>query len=283
MNIKITADSTCDLPAGIIEKYGISIIPLHIIKGEESFKDGVEITPKDIFAYVDSGAGTCGTACVNISEYHDCFEEYLKDHDAIVHIALSSELSSSCQNAMTAAADFDNVYVVDSRNLSTGSGHLVMDAAKLAASGMDASEIAQKLSENAPLLEVSFIIDSLKYLHKGGRCSALAALGANVLKLKPCIEVSDGKMDVGKKYRGSFDKVIVQYVHDRLAGRTDIDPRRIFITYTTEVPENVIAAVRDEVCACQSFDEICYSSAGCTISNHCGTVSLGILFFRKAE
>lgn len=282
MNIKITADSTCDLPASIIEKYNISIIPLHIIKGKESFKDGVEITPKDIFEYVDSGAGTCGTACVNISEYHDYFAEFLKDYDAIVHIALSSELSSSCQNAITAASDFENVYIVDSRNLSTGSGHLVIDACELAASGMDASEIAQKLRENSHLLEVSFIIDSLKYLRKGGRCSALAALGANVLKLKPCIEVYDGKMDVGKKYRGAFNKVIIQYVHDRLAGRTDIDTRRIFITYTTEVPDSIVSSVRDEVCSCQNFDEICYSNAGCTISNHCGTVSLGILFFKKA-
>jgi len=281
MKIKISADSTCDLPKSVIDELDISITPLYIVKGEETLKDGIEITPKDIFEYVDSGAGICTTACVNISDYQEYFSNFLKEYDAVIHINISSSLSACHQNALIAAADFENVYVVDSKNLSTASGHLVMDAAEMARSGMAPKDIVDRLNENASKLEASFIIDTLKYLRKGGRCSALAELGANVLKLKPCIEVRNGKMEVGKKYRGNFDKVIIQYVRDRLKDRTDIDPRRIYITGTTEVPESVRTAVRSEINACMKFDEIYESDAGCTISNHCGTVCLGILFFRK--
>ena len=281
MRIKVSADSTCDLPKEIIERYNISIIPLYIIKDGQAYRDGLEITPDEIFKYVDSGAGICSTSAVNIPDYRDCFSEYLKEYDAVIHVNISSKMSTCHQNALAAAEEFKNVYVVDSRNLSTGSGHLAIDAAQMAEAGMAPQDIFDRLNENARKLEVSFIIDTLKYLYKGGRCSALAALGANVLKLKPCIEVSDGAMGVGKKYRGNFDKVIIQYVHDRLAGRTDIDPRRIFITNTTGVSKDIIKAVRDEINACQKFDEICESYAGCTISNHCGTVCLGILFFTK--
>lgn len=281
MKIKISADSTCDLPREIIERYGITIVPLYIVKDGQSYRDGIDITPDDIFKYVDSGAGICSTAAVNISDYRDFFSEFLKEYDAVIHMNISSQMSSCHQNALTAAEEFENVYVIDSKSLSTGIGHLVIDAAQMAESGMEAKDICDRLRENAEKLEVSFIIDTLKYLRKGGRCSALAALGANVLKLKPCIEVRDGAMGVGKKYRGNFDKVIIQYVHDRLAGRTDIDPRRIFITNTTGVSKEIIKSVRDEINACQKFDEICESYAGCSISNHCGTVCLGILFFTK--
>ena len=282
MNIKITADSTCDLSQDIIEKYDITIVPLYISKGEESLKDAIEITPNDIFEYVDSGKGVCSTSAVNVTDYMDVFENALKDHDAVIHFVISSEMSCCYANACLAAQEFENVYVIDSRNLSTGIGHLVLDAAIMAGEGAKtASEIADIINAEASKVESSFVIDTLKYLHKGGRCSSVAALGANILKLKPCIEVVDGKMEVGKKYRGQFSNVILQYVRDRLSGRDDIDTRRIFITYAIGTPEEVADAVEKEIRSIIDFDEILRTHAGCTISNHCGPVCLGILFFRK--
>ena len=281
MKIAITSDSTCDLSKELIEKYDIKIIPLYINKGHESLRDGLEITPDDIVDYVDSGAGVCQTSALNIADYTDLFEERLKSYDAVIHFNISSGFSSCHTNAKLAAEDFENVYVIDTLNLSTGSGHLVLDAAIMAKEGKTPEEIVAVINEEIPKVESSFVIDTLKYLHKGGRCSGVAALGANLLKLKPCIEVVDGKMDVGKKYRGNFKTVILQYVRDRLEGRSDIDPRRIFITCTTGTPEDVIDAVEAEIKSIMQFDEIIRTKAGCTVSNHCGRVCLGILFFRK--
>ena len=283
MKIKISADSTCDLPPYILDKYDIGITPLYVIKGGESFKDSLEITPDDIFDYVESGAGTCHTSAINIADYVEYFSEYLKSHDAVIHINLSSEISACHQNALIAASELDNVYVIDSRNLSTGSGHIVMDAAIMAQKGLLPEEIIETIKKMVPLVEASFVIDTLKYLHKGGRCSALTALGANILKLKPCIEVTDGKMDVGKKYRGKFDSVIPQYIDDRLSGRDDIDYRRIFITYPPRTPQKVVDDARAKIEALGLFEEVLDSVAGCAISNHCGTVTLGILFYRKGN
>ena len=282
MNIKITADSTCDLSQDLIDKYGITIVPLYISKGDESLKDTIEITPNDIFEYVDSGKGVCSTSAVNVTDYMDVFENALKDHDAVIHFVISSEMSCCYANACLAAQEFENVYVIDSRNLSTGIGHLVLDAAIMAGEGTKtAAEIADIINAEVPKVESSFVIDTLKYLHKGGRCSSVAALGANILKLKPCIEVVDGKMEVGKKYRGQFANVILQYVRDRLSGRDDVDTRRIFITYAIGTPEEVADAVENEIRSIIDFDEIIRTHAGCTVSNHCGPVCLGILFFRK--
>ena len=208
MKIKITADSTCDLSKELIEKYNIRIIPLHIINGDnEDFIDGVTMTPADIFKYVDSTGKTCHTAAINIDEFETVFREELAENDAVIHLSISSDFSACYQNA-TIAAELGSVYVVDARNLSTGSGLLVLAAAELAQAGVDPAEIKARLDAQAAKVEASFVIDTLKYLHKGGRCSALTAMGANLLSLKPCIEVKNGKMGVGKKYRGSFDKVI---------------------------------------------------------------------------
>ncbi|MDR1217940.1 MAG: DegV family protein [Oscillospiraceae bacterium] len=283
MKIKISADSTCDLTHELIDRYDIGIVPLYIVKGGESFKDGLEITPDDLFDYVDSGAGTCHTAAVNIADYTDAFTSYLREYDAVVHINISSGFSACNQNARIAASELPNVYVVDSFNLSTGTGHLVYDAALMAAEGVAPDEIARRLDGMAPFMDASFIIDKLTYLHKGGRCSSLTALGANILKLKPCIEVTDGKMDVGKKYRGSFDKVILQYVADKLSDAGNIDGRRIFVTHTTRVPPDTTRSVIDAIRSYGIFDEIVESHAGCAISNHCGTVCLGVLFYRRRE
>ena len=280
MKIRVTADSTCDLPPELVRQHNIQIVPLSIIKGNNSYLDGLEIVPQDIFDYVESGAGVCSTAAVNLQQYTDVFRENLQTYDAIIHIGISSGFSTCVQNARIAAQEFDNVYVIDSFNLSTGSGHLVLDAALMAESGMDAAEITRTLEQMAQKVEASFVLDTLKYLWKGGRCSGVAALGANILRLKPCIEVRGGKMEVGKKYRGSIDKALAQYVRDRLQGRTDIDTRRIFITCTT-TPDEVRQAVENEIRSIMDFDEIIHSRAGCTVSSHCGPGTLGILFYRK--
>lgn len=282
MRIKITGDSTIDLSPSLLERYDISTIPLYIMKGDASYRDQLEIKPEDIFEYVESGKGICHTAAVNTIDYTEFFTTLLQDYDAVIHINISSDLSCCNQNALIAARELENVYVIDSRNLSSGSGHLAVDAAIMAQSGMAPQAIAEKLTEMTKLVEASFVIDTLKYLHKGGRCSAVAALGANLLKLKPCIEVSNGKMDVGKKYRGNFDKVILQYAADKLANYRDLDPRRLFITYAPGTPPAIADSVEEYARSLGYFEEICQTIAGCTISNHCGPVCLGVLYYRKA-
>ncbi len=283
MRVKLTADSTCDLSPELIRKYGIGIAPLSVIIDGEVFHDGVDVTPRDIFRAVDAGKSV-RTAAVNAYEYREFFTEQLQDCDQIVHVCISSEFSTCYSDALEAARHFGSVSVVDSRNLSTGIGNLVLDAAAMAMEGTHSAEdIYNTIVAETGLPETSFIIDKLDYLAKGGRCSSLAAFGANLLNLKPCIEVVDGKMSVGKKYRGNFDKVILQYVKDRLKGRDDIDPRRIFITYAKGVSRATADRVEEAVRSLVPFTTIYHTYAGCTISNHCGPVCLGILFFRKRQ
>lgn len=279
MKIKIYADSTCDLSAELIEKYDIGIQPLFVEKEGKYYRDGVDIVPQDIYDYVGSGKGVCHTAAVNTADYLSLFEEVRKEYDALIYFNISSEMSSCHQNARLAAAELDNVYVIDSRNLSTGSGLLVLAAAERVAAGIPAAEIAAEMEELATKAEASFVIDTLFYLQKGGRCSALVALGANLLKLKPCIEVKDGAMGVGKKYRGKIENCFEQYVKDRLEGRDDISKHRIFVTHSGCKPE-VVAHIK-ELVASYGFEEVLETVAGCTISNHCGPNTLGILFLRK--
>mgnify|MGYP000913108501 CR=1 FL=1 len=278
--IKITADSTCDLSPDILQTFDISVIPLSIIVGDKPFKDGQDITPADLFRYVDVEGKECKTAAINIYEYQCRFAELAPKHEAVIHICISSEFSSCYQNASLAAQKFPNVYVVDSRNLSSGSGHLVYDGALMAREGIKAPEIYRALNSLASKVEASFVIDRLDYLSKGGRCSALTAQGAKLLRLKPCIEVIEGKMTVGKKYRGSFEKCLVKYVRDRLNKRTDIDYSRVFITHSMCSRETV-ALVKETILQHADFQEIIETKAGCTISNHCGPNTLGILFKRK--
>ncbi|MCL2366732.1 MAG: DegV family protein [Oscillospiraceae bacterium] len=281
MRVKITADSTCDLPANLVERYGIGLTPLYIIKDDKQYKDRLEITVRDIFEYVESGKGMTRSNAINVAEYHEYFSNWLNECDAIVHISISNHLSACNQSAQIAAKDFENVYVVDSLNLSTGSGHLVLDAAIMAEQGMAPEEIVSNLERLVPNVEASFVIGTLKYLHLGGRCSSLQALGANLLKLNPCIEVKDGKMSVGKKYKGKFDKIILDYVGDRLIGREDIDHKRIFVTYPPTVSKELIDKIVEKIKSIRPFDEIICCEAGCVISNHCGPTCVGILFYRK--
>ena len=282
MRIRITADSTCDLSAELRERYNIALFPMTVIRNGEAFKDGVDIFEKDLYEYFEKTGKLCSTAASNPSEYMEFFDREIEGFDALIHISLSSGLSSCCQNAKIAAGEsVHKVFVVDSRNLSTGSGHLVLDAAIMAAEGLEPEAIVEKLNATAELLEVSFVINSLTYLYKGGRCSALEMFGANLLNFRPCINVTDGKLGVGKKYRGAYAAVIRKYVAERLAGRDDIDTSRIFVTHTDtprEIVDSVIEAIGEHI----KFDEILETNAGPTIACHCGPCTLGILFKRKA-
>lgn len=280
MKVKITADSTCDLSPELIRKYNITIIPLSIIREGRSYLDTIEIRPKDIFDYFDKTGTICSTTAVNVADYIDQFRKTKEGYDAIVHFCISSTMSACYQNACIAAEDVGNVYPIDSQNLSAGIGQLVLDASLLASAGMDAPEIAAEINRRKEKLDVSFVLDTLLYLWKGGRCNAVATFGANLLNLKPCIEVRSGKMGVGKKYRGSLKKCLVNYVEDRLKGADDIDYRRIFIT-DSGISRDLYQTVLKTVQKCGPFQEILNTQAGCTISSHCGPNCLGILYYHK--
>lgn len=280
MSIKITSDSTCDLTPALLNKYDIDILPLSIIKGGAAFQDGLEITPPDIFRHVDAGGDITTTAAVSVGTYHDRFALLSPRYEAVIHIDISSAFSSCYQNACIAAEDFSNVYVVDSRNLSSGQGHVVLEAALAAEAGMAPLDILTYLNGLLPRVESSFIINRLDYMAKGGRCSTVAMLGANLLKLKPCIDVKNGKMEVTRKFRGGFEKCVLEYVRERLKGRDDLELDRIFITHTVE-DRGIIEAVRQEILKHAPFQEIVETRTGCTVSTHCGPNTLGILFIRS--
>jgi len=281
MSTAITADSTCDISPALFERYGVAMIPLYIALGDTAYRDGVDITPAELFSYVERTGELPKTSAPTVEDYAAVFRKLTGEGREVVHIAFSSEMSASCSNASLAAEAVGNVRVVDSRSLSSGSGLLVVKAAELAGQGLTAEEIAREVTRAVPNVEASFIIDTLEYLHKGGRCSSVAALGANLLHLKPCIEVQDGKMLVGKKYRGTLKKCLGQYVEDRLSGRAGIDTSRAFVTHTVQDPalvEHVMELIRQIV----PFGELIETKAGGTISSHCGPGTLGVLFLRKA-
>ena len=280
MNIKILSDSTCDLSPAQLAEHNIDLARLTVIKAGEPFADGLTITPADIFAHVAAGGDLCSTTAINISEYEELFTKYTADYDAVIHINLGSSFSSCHQNAKLAAEEYPNVYVVDSQNLSTGQGHVVLEACRLAKTCDSAEEIVEKLNDFASRVEASFVLDQLAYMAKGGRCSAVAALGANLLGLKPCIEVKGGKMGVVKKYRGSFAKCLASYVKDRLADRDDIIRDELFLTYTT-ITDDALAAVKAGIEEHGHFSTVYETTAGCTVSCHCGPSTLGVLFVRK--
>lgn len=280
MKIKVTADSTCDLPATLLEKYQIDLVPLIVMKEDEEFLDNVTITPHDIFQHVAGGGSICTTAARSASVYQELFAKYAGDFEGVIHISLGSGFSSSCQNAFIAAQKFPNVRVVDSQNLCCGQGLLVLKACELAEAGTDLGEIVRRLEAYIPMVETSFVLDRLDYMAKGGRCSMVTALGANLLNLKPCIELRNGKMSVGKKYRGHFDKCLTSYVRDCLLNREDIDRSKLVLVYT-EIDPAILTAVRDTLSQCGEFEVVYEAVAGCTISCHCGPNTLGVIFARK--
>lgn len=278
--IMITCDSTADLTKELYAKYEATVVPMGVNLGDEFRRDGLNITISDIFEYVAASGQLPKTSAVSVGEYDDVFRPLVEQGYEVIHVSLSSSLSSSHQNACLAAEELGSVYVVDSKSLSTGIGHLVLLGRELAASGMSAAEVAAALEQLREKLDVSFVLQTLEYLHKGGRCSGVAAFGANLMKLRPEIEVVGGKMQVGRKYRGNMEKTVLAYIRGRLEGREDIRLDRIFITHSgcpQEIVEKAEALVRE----LHPFQEVIVTTAGSTITSHCGPDCLGVLFLKK--
>lgn len=278
--IKITTDSTCDLPACLLERHHISVIPLGIVKGDKLYRDGIDIRTSDIAAHVNAGGDITTTNAVNIADYEVLFRQQMEQYDAVIHLNIGTGFSSCHQNARLAAEEVPGVYVVSSENLSVGHGVMVLAAAEAAEDGKSVAEILEMLEEMTSRIELSFVLDRLDYMKKGGRCSAVTALGANLLKLHPCIEVVDGKMGVTKKYRGSMEKVVADYIRERLEGRTDLDTSRIVVVDTCE-DDRLASIARAYLKEDGRFGEILEAKAGCTIFSHCGPNVLGLLVMRK--
>lgn len=281
--ILITADSTCDLPEEIVSENNIVIVPLSILLGEESYLDGVDIKPKDIYSFVDKTGELPKTAAVPPSKYYEIFENAVSQGMQVVHIGLSSAISSSYQNACVAASDFDNVYCVDSKSLCTAMGLLVLKACDYRGKGLDAKAIAHKIEKLVPKISTTFVLNSLEYLHKGGRCSGVARFGANILGIKPSIAVDSetGKMDVDKKYRGRMDVVYKRYINDCLADVDGIDTSRVVIANSGFVEPEILAFAKGVIDGKNKFDEVIFADAGCTISSHCGPKTLAIFYIKK--
>ncbi len=281
--IVLCADSTCDLGPELVERYNVKVYPFHVLLDGQTYSDGVDLVPDDIYRVYKEKGMLPKTAAINMAEYLEYFQSFVDEGFEVIHINLGAGLSSSHNNARMAAEELEGVYVVDSANLSTGSGLLVIEAAERIEAGMEAAKIAEELRELVTKSHASFVIDTLEFLHKGGRCSALARFGANLLGLKPCIEVNNtdgGKMGVGKKYRGTLEKCLTQYVKDRLEGRDDLKLDRVFITHSG-ISDERIELVRELVKQYADFEEILVTRAGCTVSSHCGPNTLGVLFMTK--
>lgn len=278
MKIAITAESTIDLTSELLDKYDIKTIPFSVILGDDEYKDG-EITSADIFKFVAENNILPKTSAINEAQYTEFFEETLKDYDAVVHFCLSSEISSACSHAKLAASGLKNVFVVDTRSLSTGIALLAIYGRELAEEGKTAEEVYNLCHERTKDVQASFVVKKLDYLHKGGRCSSVALLGANLLSIRPEIVLSDGKMISAKKYMGKMEKVIEKYCKDVLSENQNPDKKYAFVTYTTATDE--MANIAKNALKEAGFETIYETTAGATITSHCGENTLGILFLNK--
>ncbi len=282
--IVLCADSTCDLGEELIKRYNVHTIPYHITLEDKDYLDSVTITTGELYrAYYDRKV-LPKTAAINIGDFTDFWKPFLDEGCEVIHINLGSAISSTHRNACLVAEELEGVYPIDSQNLSTGMGHVVIEAAKLIEQGLEAKEIAEKLKEITTRVHSSFILNTLEFMHAGGRCSTVAALGANLLKLKPCIVVDNlngSAMGVGKKYRGELGNALVAYTKDQLNKYTDIITDKIFITHT-DIDPKYVELVRKTICETMQFDEIFETNASCTIGSHCGPGCLGILFMTES-
>ena len=276
----ISTDSPADIPAALVEKYSVAVCPLHVILGGEDKLDGVNVTPDDLVENYKQTKALPSTSAIPVGEYTDKFAELTADGSSVVHISLSSGVSSSHRNAVIAAEDFDDVYVVDSTLLTTGIAALVVKASHMAESGMSAAEIAKEIEALREKVDVSFVLDNLEFLAKGGRCSAVAALGANILGIRPSLEMREGKLGMCKKYRGKIEKVQLQFVEERIESLGEIDDEFCFLTHSPIDPEQAKTLV-EAVKAIGKFKEVIEADAGCTITAHCGPNCVGFVAIKK--
>lgn len=283
MSVKILSDSTCDLSKELIEKYDIEVLPLHIVLGDKEYLDGVEIGPDEIYEWSDANKTTPKTSAASITDVMELYEKYEKDYDELVIFSISGKMSTTVNVMRMAAEELeieDRVFVVDSENLSTGGGHLVIEAAVMAQEGRSAKEIVEYVTELRPRVRASFVVDTLTYLHRGGRCSGVAALAGSALKLHPKIVVEDGAMKPDKKYRGKMKKVILDYAKEMEPQLLEAKKDRVFITHSGCEAE-VLASVKEYLESLNHFDEILTTRAGGVISSHCGPGTLGVLYIVK--
>ena len=276
----ITADSTCDLSPELLERFQIKTIPLTIQLGDDSFLDGEGFTPELMYARYHQDGTLPKTSACSIQQFIDFFSQFTAAGYEVVHLDISSELSCSYANARLAAQELEGVYPVDSQMLSTGVGLLAIEGAECRDKGMSAEEIARHLDALKDKVDTSFVLDTLEFMWKGGRCSAVASLGANLLKLKPALEMKDGKLGVYKKYRGSITAVYQQYIRERLAGKR-VRPGHVFITESGEIEAATLAQLDNLVRELIPVKEIHHTTAGCTVSSHCGPKTLGVLFINE--
>lgn len=280
MKIAISTESTCDLPKELIDKYGFEIIPYSVILGDDVVVDDASL-PAKIFEYVEKTKILPKTSAINEIQYKEYFSKLLEKYDAVIHISLSSGLTSSVAHAETAISKMKNVYLIDSLSLSTGIALLAIYAKELADQGLEPEAIVEKVKARVPFVQASFVVERLDYLYKGGRCNSLAYFGANLLKIRPQIVVKDGKMKSAKKYRGKMEKVIENYSKDTLEEFNDADKKLAFVTYTTATPEMIEPAKKALEAA--GFETIYETQAGGTITSHCGEHVLGILYINDGS
>ena len=281
MSVKIIADSTCDLSKDLLEKYDISVLPLHIVLGDKEYKDGLEISPDEIYEWSNSNKEAPKTSAAAISDTIDIYSKYLKSYDEIICFSISGQMSTTVNVMRMAAEELDaedKIHIIDSENLSTGGGLLVIEAAIMAKEGKSGIEIIESINELKPFVRASFIVDTLTFLHRGGRCSGVAALAGGALKLHPKIVVENGGMKPDKKYRGKMNSAILTYVKDLEPQIQNAKSDRVFITHSG-CEKETIESVRQYLSELGHFEEILITRAGGVISSHCGPGTLGILFY----
>lgn len=284
MNVKIVADSTCDLTADLIKKYDITIIPLCIVMGENSYFDGIETTPEEIYKWADANKTTPKTAAVTIDNAASLLKPFMDEGREIVFFGISSQMSTTCNvvRLIGEEAGYDKLHVIDSQSLSTGIGLQVLYAARLSMAGESAASIVEKVEKRRSAVSASFVIDTLTYLSRGGRCNSVTALLANTLKLKPEIVVKDGAMIVAKKYRGQLGSVLLKYVKDQEEALLAADKNCVFITHSG-CSEDIVAPVKEYLESLSYFENIYVTRAGGVVSSHCGPGTLGVLYYTDGE
>ncbi len=280
--IILSADSSCDLGPELKNRYNVNYFRFHILLDGRTYLDGMDLSSNEIFSIYRQKKCLPKTAAIGVGEYFEVFKKWTAQGFEVVHINISSAISSAYQNCCIAASELEGVYPIDSKNLSTGMGQLVIEAAKRIELGLSAEQIQKEIIELRNKVQTNFILDTLEFLCAGGRCSMLSAMGANILKLKPCIEVnnSTGKMSVGKKYRGGLEKVAFQYINEQFTNTESINPERLFITHSIQSYE-LLEQIYNHIKNLNIFKDIYITDVGCTISSHCGPNTLGLVFLRN--
>ena len=278
--IKITSDSTCDLPQSLVEEYGIGICPIAILLGLDEYHDTVDVDAEKVLAYVKETGTLPKTAATSIDAYKEYFEKYTKEGYTVIHFTISSKSSSCYNNASMAAKDLENVYVIDSLSLTTGQGIQIIRACELAKQGKNADEIVDIINANRDKVQVSFVVDKLDFLHKGGRCSSTAAVFSKVLKIHPAIAMKDGSLGVDKKYMGNMVRSCTQYVKDLADAYKNYDDTMCFVTHSPS-DQAIVDLVKEKVNEHFKFAKVVETVAGSTVTSHCGYNTIGVIFYVK--